>query len=84
MRIIKEGDPVRAASIRRFECPVCGCVWEANRTEYIRLPESATFYVKSGLRVEQFSFRCNCPTCDYEVVLKENVTGEGSAEDGAD
>ena len=60
MKIIKEGDLTRLATAKRFECPECGCVWEASAGEYRReLVSGAALCV------------CLCPTCRKEVYVHE-------------
>lgn len=49
MKIIKEGDLSKVDTTRRFECPACGCVWDANPSEYGRFSEKYIY--------------CECPTC---------------------
>ena len=57
MKIIKPGDPVKQAAIRRFSCEHCGCVFEADRTEYRDMKDcrNGHFYLHP------------CPTCGREV-----------------
>ena len=38
MKIIVEGDARKVLTIRRFECRYCGCVFEADNTEYLTIP----------------------------------------------
>ena len=52
MKILKQGDLKRLDKTRRFSCDKCGCIWEANQTEYRREPD----------RNEDLIV-CNCPTC---------------------
>lgn len=68
MKIIREGSPSRANNFKRFKCAMCGCIWEANSSEYRKLPHITSFG-----RVLQFSILCNCPCCDYEAVTYETV-----------
>ena len=39
MKIIKEGDKklaeLKRNKVKRFECSFCGCIWEANKDEYV-------------------------------------------------
>lgn len=57
MKIIKEGDLKRLDKTRRFECPDCGCIWEATAFEYRR---------EQG-RYNETMIGCKCPTCRKEV-----------------
>ena len=36
MKIIREGDLSRITTVRRFECPDCGCIWDVSAGEYRR------------------------------------------------
>lgn len=63
MKIIKPGDPGRLDTTRRFECAACGCVFEANATEYIK---------ESDFRNGIFC-RCACPTCRRQVTTDWEV-----------
>lgn len=59
MKIIKQGKSKEeidriTKQVRRFECPVCGCIFEADNTEYkheFRQIESAEWW------------ECKCPNC---------------------
>ena len=35
MKIIKEGDYIIANRVIKFSCKNCGCIFEANKNEYI-------------------------------------------------
>ena len=52
MNIIKPGDMSRLDTTKRFECPACGCIWDANASEYRREMD------RNG-----DVFACECPTC---------------------
>ena len=43
---------------RRFQCEACGCVWEADRSEYHRETDfrNGHYYV------------CKCPTCERDTI----------------
>ena len=57
LNIIKQGDPNRVEKqVKRFECSACGCVWEAEKSEY--------FYELSALNIP---IVCQCPTCNRVV-----------------
>jgi len=62
MKIIREGDLSRITTVRRFECPDCGCVWEVGACEYRR-------EVISGRRLCE----CCCPTCWRPVRIEDNA-----------
>lgn len=67
MKVLKEGDRDRAKlyvyQTRRFECDCCGCVFEADKSEY----ESASQY-------NDISYFCKCPCCGKtnanEVIMR--------------
>ena len=63
MNIIREGDKDLAAlcdrKILRFLCGKCGCIWEADKTEYHLVTSSYN---------EEYAV-CNCPTCDHKEYL---------------
>lgn len=52
MKIIKHGDLRRLDKTRRFTCHDCGCIWDANQTEYRH-----EFDRNSDVWI------CECPTC---------------------
>ena len=52
MKIIKEGDLKRLDTTRRFECEACGCIWEANASEYRKEWDGNDTLIV-----------CECPTC---------------------
>ena len=53
MKIIKQGDLRRLDKTRRFTCRDCGCIWDANQTEYR--------YESDGRNEDLWI--CECPTC---------------------
>ena len=53
MKIIQEGDKAKLVKARRFTCRACGCVFEANETEYT----VGNDYRNGAL------YSCQCPTC---------------------
>lgn len=55
MKIIKEGDLSKLLRVKQFRCLECGCIFEANDTEYV--------WYDSGMCYDS-GFKCNCPTCD--------------------
>ena len=60
MKIIKEGDKSRLHTIIRFECDKCGCVFEADETEY-----------KTGYTDYYCTFvSCDCPTCGKKTTQR--------------
>ena len=58
MKILKAGDINRIDNIRHFECKDCGCVFEADKSEY----HQHTDFRNSHYYVIQ------CPTCGKHVV----------------
>lgn len=61
MKILKEGNLSRLSTVRVFECPDCGCLWEASGCEYART-------VVTGRRM----IECNCPTCKRLVSIDDD------------
>lgn len=61
MKIIKPGDLSRIKKIKRFECPKCGCVFEADKEEYQ--------HHASWRNIDVYA--CKCPTCDGKCYLEE-------------
>ena len=57
MEIIREGDLRRAKHIKRFYCRECGCVFDADNSEY---RYDTTQY-------NEDSFYCKCPTCGHKA-----------------
>lgn len=59
MKIIKQGnyDPNRT---KRFECKNCGCIFEADKSEY-----------KDYFQYNQTDYYCECPTCGISVQWKD-------------
>lgn len=60
MLVIKAGDLNRFKKIKRFECNICGCIFEADNTEYKPTPALAS---QRG----EGDYRCVCPFCKNEV-----------------
>lgn len=58
MRIIREGNLHHA---KYFKCKECGCLFEADDTEYEEAPWTA--------KLQGFDCRCKCPCCGKWVVL---------------
>ena len=64
MNIIRQGkkpDPVK-----RFECKLCGCIFEADKGEY--------HYVDLGYN--QVAFEAYCPCCGAQVWAIDNENAE--------
>jgi len=71
MRIIWEGDLSRITTVRRFECPDCGCIWDVNAGEYRR-----EIICGKHLCIN------TCPTCKKEVRIDDDTEGESFGSDG--
>lgn len=66
MNIIKQGDSNRVErQVKRFECSACGCVWEADKTEYFN--DWSTYDIPTV---------CKCPTCNR--VVMDHICADGS------
>ena len=61
MEIIKKGEIERVEETKMFECKRCGCVFKADRSEYI-----------SGQHYDDFYYTCTCPTCG-KTVYQEDI-----------
>ena len=64
MKIIKKGSyEKKTLKIKRFECEHCGCIFEANKTEY-----------KESIQYNRAYYYCNCPQCEQntykEIVMR--------------
>lgn len=58
MTIIIEGDLNRLNKVKRFICRECGCVFEADKTEYTADSQYNDIY-----------YKCTCPTCGNTVYI---------------
>lgn len=57
MTIIKEGkSPYKGNVLKRFECGICGCVFDANKDEY-----------KTDTQYNGVCYYCKCPCCGYQA-----------------
>ena len=56
MKIIKEGNKRQLNKIKRFECTSCGCIFEADKTEY-----------RSGNQYNESYYYCECPFCKRDT-----------------
>lgn len=58
MKIIKKGrrDYLYSKNIIRFNCHDCGCIFEADSTEYTSVLKDGTYYAI-----------CHCPCCDKRL-----------------
>lgn len=63
MRIIKQGDVNRLKQIKRFECKSCGCIFEADNTEYKH---------EYSQREMCGWYAVRCPTCNKCVTVDDN------------
>lgn len=53
MKIIQHGRPETVlSSVKRFKCDSCGCVFEAEKDEYI-----------TGSQYNNIFYQCKCPEC---------------------
>ncbi|OQA51446.1 MAG: hypothetical protein BWY47_00091 [Bacteroidetes bacterium ADurb.Bin302] len=58
MNILRLGNPKakKEDKIKRFECEICGCIWQANKNEY-----------KEDWSKHSIPVYCKCPCCKTEV-----------------
>ena len=61
MKIIKQGDVSRLVHIRRFDCPLCGCVFEADNNEYGEVLSMMDIY-----------WRITCPCCKKKTAWNKS------------
>lgn len=64
MRIIKDGDLTETVKPIVFECVNCGCLFEANHTEFEKSTIAEVMYDGFG------DYKCKCPCCDRTVYTK--------------
>ena len=62
MRILKAGDVERLKQIKKFECKTCGCVFEADNTEY---------KYQYSQRIDEGWYEVKCPTCGKRVTTSD-------------
>ena len=62
MKIIQPGDLNRLKKIKRFECEYCGCIFEADQSEYWAADAMAALH--DGLEAT-----CKCPCCHRDVSI---------------
>lgn len=63
MKIIQKGDLNRLKKIKRFECGQCGCIFEAENTEY---------KYEFSQRDNYGWYEAHCPTCHRTVTLSDD------------
>jgi RNase P subunit RPR2 len=63
LRIIKHGDVNRLKQIKRFECKSCGCIFEADNSEYKH---------EFSQREMCGWYSVQCPTCNKYVTVDDN------------
>lgn len=64
MKILKQGKSKEEVErifkqVRQFECPTCGCVFEADKTEY----------KYHCCQKEGDWWECNCPNCGMLITV---------------
>lgn len=64
VRILVPGNQKKSKRPKIFECDFCGCVFEADRTEYVY--EQYTEFDR---------YVCECPCCGMYPTEKPRVTG---------
>ena len=75
LKIIKEG--VSQDKIKRFECDVCGCIFEADEREYEEVKSLSpwtelTLYI-SGFNLNDVMYRVECPCCKNRIITHEQT-----------
>ena len=61
MKIIKHGDINKLKKIKTFNCKLCGCLFEADNTEY-----------KTGFQYNEIYYYIKCPFCGKKVYKGED------------
>lgn len=61
MKILVQGDKKKLKGIKTFNCIVCGCIFEADNTEY-----------KLSSQYNESYYYINCPFCGKFVTKKED------------
>lgn len=56
MKIIKNGDLKKIKQVKTFDCDFCGCLFEADNTEY-----------KIGSQYNETYYYTKCPFCGRNV-----------------
>ncbi len=70
MRIIREGKMIQGEKIiRRFDCPICGCIFDADWNEYER-EDAEYFYTENGVMKKMTLSKASsiCPNCNHICV----------------
>ena len=61
MKILKEGNLELLKQTKIFSCSYCGCVFKADRNEYL-----------TGKHYNDLYYTCTCPTCG-KTVYQEDI-----------
>lgn len=61
MKIIKNGDFKKLKKVKTFDCDFCGCLFEADNTEY-----------KVGSQYNEMYYYVDCPFCGRKVYRDED------------
>ena len=56
MKILREGSQEKLLEVKRFICPSCGCIFEADNTEY-----------RIGSQYNEEFYFVDCPYCSKRV-----------------
>ncbi len=70
MKIIVEGDANKRQPVR-FACKYCGCVFDADRTEYEIAEESIDADCIGAIFKVVTIYSHKCPCCDRTVMARE-------------
>ena len=62
IHLIRKGN----VPVIKFECPICGCVFEADYDDYKRTVYISQFDGDCE-HVHKVSYEADCPCCDYKV-----------------
>ena len=69
MKIIVEGDAAKRQPVR-FSCKYCGCVFDADKSEYDIAEESIEAHY-NGMQYKLVTlYSCDCPCCGRVVIAR--------------
>lgn len=67
IKIIKPGNIRKLKNTRQFTCPLCGCVFNADRGDYEEL-----------IQYQTLEYKAVCPTCHHSTYRSEPLEKEVS------
>lgn len=74
MKIVVAGDPNRLHKIVRFECKMCGCIFDADERDYQYTEHKFVGIDFLDTIAETFpEYSCSCPFCTNECYSNANM-----------